>query len=180
MSNEIKGGTFKAKVLDYAISASKNGTPQACVLFKYKDDDGDTHDISWFGSFHENAKEYTVRDLVTLGFSGNDPSVLAQGVGNGALNTTEEIEIVVGFKEWNNKTYPEVRYINEPGGSKFRNKMELGEAKMKFNGMNLGAEFAEARQGRATPAPGKSGPNMAPKFGANEDPKFDANEDIPF
>jgi len=165
MGNKITEGSFKARVLDYGLTVTRAGDPQAGVMFKFKDHDGDTHDITWFGSFKEKAKPFTCASLVTLGFTGDDPAVIADGPKSNALKLDKTVEIVVKFEEYNNKTTARVAFINECGMNRFQNTMKKAEANLKFDGMNLGAEFASAREKLRT----EGGPNGV-----------DANEKIPF
>jgi hypothetical protein len=146
MAEKIREGNFSAKVIDYAITASKSGDPMACVLFKLVDHDGDSHSLSWYGSFKGGAAKWTCKNLALLGMKGEDPAVLAEGFGNGALNTEMDFEVVVQYETWNEKTFPKIKFINLPGSSKFQNKMDKGEAKLKFQGMDFGGHFAEARE----------------------------------
>lgn len=185
MSNEIKAGPYRAKVIDYGIGATKKGEPQAVVMFRFADADGDSHDLTWFGYFSEKARPYTAKNLVTLGFKGDNPGALVKGKGSGVLDEMKEVEIVVG---WDTYTNPEtgeqkgrwrVNFINEIGASRFNNLMEANEVALKFQGMDFGADFAAARaEAKVSSAPVK---NHAPTAGSPPaDVGINTAENIPF
>ncbi len=172
MADKIKNGRYVAKLLDYGIGVSKTGNAQALVMFKYKDNDGDSHDLTWFGSFHPNAAEFTCKSLVTLDFKGDDPSVLADGIKSGVLNANKEVELVVEWETYNGKENARIKYINEVGASKFQNKLSKPEAELKFTGMNLGAVFAEIRQNKRVDTKVKNHAPGADNQGVDVDEKI--------
>lgn len=193
MANEIKAGTFKAKVLDYGLAAGKNA-PQAVVMIKFQDADKTTHDLTWYGSLSDKAKKFTCASLVTMGFQGDDIRTMVAGKGSGVLSETKVFEVVVKWDTYVNTDTGEekgsfkIAFINEVGASGFRNLMSKGEVALKFQGMNFGADFAAARVGGTPPpvappaaplqnfAPGsqQAAPPMPPP------PSFNPNEEIPF
>lgn len=173
MADKPKNGSFKAKIMDYGLSANKEGLPVAVVMFKYKDDDNDTHDVTWFGHFKGGAAEWTCKSLVTLGFKSDDPSILANGPSSNQLDMEKEVDIKCGWERYNDKDTFKVQFINESGMSRFQNKMEKPEASLRFQGMDLGVHFAEARDKTRQTQNAANIKNSAP-------PGIDTNENIPF
>lgn len=143
---EVQPGKYLAKVTDYGIGTTKEGLPQVLVMFAYKDKDQDEHSLIWFGSLKENAKPYTIDALLACGLKGNDLEVLADGVGNGALDTEKDVQITVEEHEWQGKKSMRIQWINEPGASSFRDKLTKGEAVQKMQGLNLKADVLARRQ----------------------------------
>jgi hypothetical protein len=73
-------------------------------------DEGHTP-VNYRGFLTEKAKQYTVKDLVTLGFSDKDMSRFARGVDGMALNTETPVRVKVVLEEYKGKVYPKVKGI---------------------------------------------------------------------
>lgn len=147
-------GNYPAKIVDFGLMKSSAGLPMAAVMFEYKmADGGGTQRITWFGSFKDGARPYTVDTLVRMGFAGKNGAELAKGNGSGVLDQTKELEIVVGNEEYQGKTRARVKFVNIPGGGAFKEKMADGEAAVLMGGLNLEADFMEARSHVSAPKP---------------------------
>ncbi len=162
--SEIKAGTYEAKITDYAITKTKKGAPMAMIRFSFNENQS----ITWYGTFSsEKSSEITCEALAVCGWTTNNPADLAKGAGSGVLDENKAISIVLASEEWEGKTTMKVKYINQAGGSGFRDKMSQAEAAQLFSGLNLGGVAAAARKKHT-----KVLPNFAPKM--------DVDEPIPF
>lgn len=142
MSNII-AGKFTAKIVDYAIRSTKNGDPEPTIRFRWDD-----HEWNWRGSLKEGkAREITLKALFACGFSGDDLSILAEGVVSGALDTDKELLLSVAIElGQDGKEYPVIKSINEIGWQGFQDTMDRGEAIRKMAGMNLKGEIAALKK----------------------------------
>lgn len=154
MSKLQTPGSYEAKVIDFGIMKSKNGSPMAAVMFEYKIPTGGTERITWFGSFNGGAREFTVETLIRLGFVGKNGAELNKGNGSGVLNQEKTFEVVLKNETYMDKTRTKVAFVNLPGGSAFKEKMADGDAAVLMGGMNLEADFMQARAhvGKVAPA----------------------------
>jgi len=180
----IEPGIYEATVKDYAIQATKAGDPKIAILFETVEKQ---ETVFWNGYVHtEKSKAMTIKSLVILGFKGHDISVLTEGAGNGALDTSEVHSItVIHDPDQNdpNKMWPKVSFINDPNYQSFQNVMEKKEVVMKCQGLNLAGEFASLRAEQNKNVPTNNLKNEAPqttKSGAGGGPpEFDKNESMP-
>lgn len=139
-----KPGKYVAHVIDADIWKNNKGNPVAVVAFGYTDDEGNPQQISWMGQTTGGAREITVNTLVLLGFSSNNLADLTRG--KEVFNHDSPYEIVLENEIYEGKTRTRVKYVNLPGGSGFREKMSREEAVQLTAGLNLGADFMQARQ----------------------------------
>lgn len=150
-------GTHRAKIVNYGVAVSKGGHPQVAVDFEWKtpydtthmggDKGLNTHKLTWFGSLHPNAAQYTIETLILLGLKNDDLTQLVDGPGTQALNLAKEFEIVVAEDFYDGKTYTKIKYINEIGGNKWRG-MEPIQAKTSLS--SLTGLVSQVRQYGAT------------------------------
>jgi hypothetical protein len=150
-------GSYPAKIVDFGIMKGKNGLPSAAVMFEFALPEGGTDRITWFGSFNGGAREFTIEALIRMGFTGKNGSELNKGNGSGILDQTKEFSIVLKNDTYQEKTRTKVAFVNLPGGSGFSEKMQDGEASVLMGGLNLEADFMQARKhvGKAAPEPAK-------------------------
>lgn len=158
---ELTDGKYTGRVIDYGMTTTKAGLPQVILLCEYVDNDHDSHQVYWFGSLKEGkAREITIKTLLDCGFQGDDISAIADGLGNGALDTTKELQFVMKTKlDLDGRPQCRLRFINVPGGQVFRDKLTKGEAVQVLSGYDLKADFMAARQKRA---PDKMSTEAAP------------------
>jgi len=101
----VKPGTYKATLLNHAISETKNGNPQAVVTFSFEAE-GQPQSVTWYGSFSEKALPHTLKALLVCGLKGNNPA--------GPLEIGKEVSIVIEVQkdEQSGKERNAVRWVN--------------------------------------------------------------------
>lgn len=168
----IKPGEYKAKVKDWGVKRNKDGSPRILVMFSLVED-GAQKNITWSGGISTDAQaKWTSDTLALLGMNTNDPSVLADGRKSKALNTEKDFEITIEHHtdQATQKTYNQVKWVNDPEERKFKDGLSATEAKTALAG--FAGFLAEARQ--------KRGPkNFAPNA-QHSDPPALADAEIPF
>lgn len=155
----IPAGNYSARPISHGLGESKTkGTPYAEVRFQT----ADGSEVTWQGWLTDGALPYTLKKLVTLGFSGSDPIELA---GDRFLLSHDPVTIVVEH-ETNEKgsTYPKVAAIFAP-----RPTMTPQQAKVKLGAMNLKGQLAAIRAEMGVKAPTQQA----------QTPKID-DTDLPF
>lgn len=153
----IEAGIYTATLVSHAITETKEKKPQVVATFSITDKSG-THKISWYGSFSDKARDYTINNLITLGLKGNNPA--------GELDVGKNVELVIETEtDDKGKDRPRVRYINALGAVRGAMSQDLAKQKLK----DLEAHVLKARQKMPAPA---AIPNHAPNF--------DSDEKLPF
>lgn len=135
----IKPGRYTAHVKEHAITETKNGDPQAAVVFEFEYEDG-KRELTWFGSFKEKAVEHTIKALVVCGLDGANPA--------GALQIGKEVSIVVETDtDQEGRERSKVRWVNKPGialkpmvGAEAASKLEKFAGLVMATKQKLGAE----------------------------------------
>ena len=141
MESKIVAGTYTAKPNGWCIGTTKKGDPQAIVNFEFNDDAGVHHELTYFGSFKEKARPYTIKALLNCGLKDNDLERFAEGVTAGALDVNQDVQIVVSI-ETNDagKSFPKIQWVNKIGMS-FKNMIPPGEAKAMLQTLNRKADI---------------------------------------
>lgn len=103
-------GKHRVKVKGAAVVPSIRNTLQAKIEFA-----NEIGTISWFCTLSDKGKDYLAKQLITLGFQGND----FEDLNKPNMFRDKEVEIVIGQEEYKGKIYTKVKYINEIGGKKF-------------------------------------------------------------
>jgi hypothetical protein len=107
-----------------AFGTSENGNTQIAVEFTVIDGDFAGEAITWIGHFTDKTAERTVEALQIAGWSGDDLSELADVPANQALQA--EVSLTVeGEADLDGHMRPKVRWVNRPGGGRFKFKQEL-------------------------------------------------------
>lgn len=107
----IQPGTYIAKVVSHAISETKGGDPQAAITFSFTEAGKIQHSLTYFGSFKEKARPFTIKALLACGLKGNNPA--------GPLEIGKEVSIVVENEEGQDgKIRAKIRWVNQLGGVK--------------------------------------------------------------
>jgi hypothetical protein len=86
---------YAAVITDCGRTAKEGQEPQPFVTFELTDEAGGTHKKTWYGKMSSEAtKEYAAKQLLKIGFSGNDFKDLDKGpiMFNGSLKLTVELE----------------------------------------------------------------------------------------
>jgi len=118
----VEAGTYTAKTISHTIALTKKGDPQSVVTFEVTAKDG-THKITYYGSFSEKAREYTIKNLITLGLKGNNPA--------GELDVGKQVELVIDLETGDDgKTRPKVKFINLLGQVRNAIPQDLARAKL--------------------------------------------------
>jgi hypothetical protein len=168
MAQEIKAGTYEAKVNDFGLTETKKGDPMAMIRFQYQDSEGDQHFITWYGTFvHEKAQEISCETLALCGYTSNNIADLAKGAQSGVLNQNKVVSITIAGEEWEGKVRMKVKYVNPVGGAGFRSQLTHADAVQKFKGVNIGAAMSAAKKKHT-------------KEIVNHAPQFNSEEPIPF
>lgn len=98
---------------------------------EFQNAEGET--IQWRGYLTEKAKEYAIKNAVTLGFSGKDWSEFNIA----KVDASREYEILVVEEVYEGKTRNKVRFINLPKRMQLANASEvrakLGSSKADFD-----------------------------------------------
>lgn len=114
MQDQIKPGTYKAKIINYALKERDNGNQYVQVTFGTED----KQNINWFGNVSEQSMEYTLRDLFKMGANKDNFTHIKSGLASGVLNTEKIFEIVVVENVYNGKVSTKIKYINDPSAPK--------------------------------------------------------------
>lgn len=177
MSKEVTEGYFNARVSNYSITTTKDGSkPQAQIQFKWKDSDGDDHTKSWYGSFaNDQAKEITAKTFTVCGFKGNSLEPIRQGAETKALDMENEVQIVIKPDTFNEKTTLKIKYVNP-----LIQRISKEQGVKLLSGLNMDGFFMKARQDLGVK---KTELKNHAKDVDNEygpEPTFDPSADIPF
>ena len=141
---KIKAGKYIGKISSAGLYEPKSKIPMVCIQFEFQDVEGELHNLTWYGSMHDNSKEFTIQTMVTCGFSGDDLIDCLKG--KEVFDTTKELELVVGIKETQDgKQRPEIKFINNTGGSSFK-QMDVAQAKSITQGYSIKGDLMAARQ----------------------------------
>jgi hypothetical protein len=176
---KIQPGTYEARVSDYGIGTVKDGAPQVMVLLNYKDQDGDSHDVTWFGSLKEGkAQEITLKALLTMGFAGDDVAALADGIHSNLLDAVTPVSIVIEEHEYQGKKSMRVQWINSMGGKTMEKRIEKSQAKILMGALNLKGQLAMLREQQPKAPQKKSGGSHPFAPGSDVDTGFDPGSDF--
>lgn len=111
---KLEPGNYEAKITDYGV-VQGNKAPQVKVVFGIKN--GPSY--SWFGQLGtEKSQEITTKNLITMGATPSNIDKVENGLVSGVLDVTKVFEIIVANREYNGKTYTEIKYINDPSVSR--------------------------------------------------------------
>lgn len=108
---------YDATITDCGL-ADKNGSPQPFVSFNVLDGEGNSQNMTWYGSMStEASREYSAKQLIQIGFTGNDFSDLKKGsiMFDGSLKLTVTLEPSQKKNEagvWENTDKLKIKWIN--------------------------------------------------------------------
>lgn len=147
-------GTWKALVAGYGVSQTKAGDPQVFVTFKFTDGPNIGKTVTWFGGFSsDKARDYTLKNLMTLGLRGNSVSALAKGMteSESLLDHITQFELELENHEYQGKTSVRVKFINGPGSApKFENALNEMQAKQKLSAVDNALAALKVKTGANT------------------------------
>lgn len=151
-TNEVKPapGYYEARIANYGIKKTKAGDPAPTIVFEVTVD-GAKQRVFWQGSFKDGqARDITMKALAVCGFVNvRSFANLAEGINSGLLDMNKDLQITVEHEtaqDGSGKRFARVRWINEAGGGKFKDAMDLQEATVLMQGMNLEADFMRIAQ----------------------------------
>jgi hypothetical protein len=117
----IEPGKYMATLESHSITENKKGDPQVAAVFSFRNAAG-PQKITWFGGFSEAGRQYTIKNLITLGLKGNNPA--------GNLEIGKQVEIVIDNETFEGKTRAKVKFINGPGAARNVIPQDLAKAKL--------------------------------------------------
>ena len=150
--------TYRARVVrDSAVLGySKNkGTPQINVDLELIDEGGIV--MTWTGYFSDAANPYTIKNLRTLGFKGDDISDLS------SLNNEKLVQIVTEPEEFEGKVYEKIKFINPVGGFTMAEEQRMGDKERKTFAAQMRGAFHAPDVAEKKMAPAARGTGGAPK-----------------
>ena len=166
----LTAGTHEVEVRSVALGTTGSGKEQ--IGIEFANEAGDS--ITWYGYFHtDGAYKYTCKILLLLGW---DPVThrwaMEKLVDEGAINGAKA-SIEVEDEEYQGKTTAKVKWINLPGSSGMRNKMDKTDAerfaeRLRRRYMGDAPKIKTADEFREDAAKGE-GPEMGPDDDFNLD-----------
>lgn len=142
--SELKPGHYGAKVISYGITKTKNGDPQMLIQFQIIAEDRTSHLLTWYGSFKDNARPYTIDALLRCGLKVDNLAVLADGISSGALDLSKELSLDIRKeKGQDGKERLKIAWINEVRGTAFKAMVPKIEAISLLQGLE--ADVAKRR-----------------------------------
>ena len=115
---ELQEGKYVANLTNVDAGVSRTGTAGVWFEFMVHTMEGETKTIACWRYLTDKSAEYTLKDLATVGFTGNvdDPESL-KDLAN--YDTEKEVELNLAFETYNEKTRLKVKFINEVGAGRF-------------------------------------------------------------
>lgn len=118
----VQPGTYLATLVAHSISEAKSGNLQAVLAFTFNTDSG-PQKITYYGSFSEKARQYTIKNLITCGLLGNNPA--------GDLEIGKQVEVVIDIEvDEQGKERNKVKFINQVGGTRNVVPQDMAKAKL--------------------------------------------------
>lgn len=146
--SEIKPGYYNGKIVKYGIGKTQSGNPQAMIQFQFQTPDGQSHTLTWYGSFSEKAKKFTIDALLRCGLRVDNISILANGVESGALDTEKELSLDIRKEKGDDgKERLKIAWVNEIGSSAFKNIIPQVEAMSLLQGLEADVAMRRAETG---------------------------------
>lgn len=175
---ELNDGKYKAKAAEWGLGETSTGKEQIAITFDLLDPDFAGQRITYFGFFTEESLQYTIKNMRTCGWEGDDLLEL------GGLDKNEVI-LVVENEEYNGKVTPKVKFINALGGLALKTPMTPAKqqsfaAQMRQRIAALDAFERQGSGGKPTPRPSAK-PNGRVKQTVGGDPRdVPPPDDMPF
>lgn len=153
MSELLKPGVYRGKIVDYGLKKTKGGGSMAVIAIEI--DEANT--VYWQGAFSGGASEFTIKTLIDLGFNPNGSLLnIAKGPESNTLDINQNVKCeVIHEANAEGKMYAKAKWIN--GGQGIRDRVSYADAVKTFPGIDgLLAEFKSKNPGavpKATPSP---------------------------
>lgn len=143
----MKDGKYIAKIVSYGLQEGKEGGKSDAIIVRFEtkpDEKGEVYNQTWYGYLTEKAFERTLATLMgPLGMIATPDQVetcleriSSEGLASNMLNTEKDIELVIENEEYNGKTRPRVKWINEPGAGNEFKKLAADQVKGRFAHLN--------------------------------------------
>lgn len=156
----IAKGKHNAKVTGASFGTSSNNNEQVAIQFEITDGDFAGECIACIAAFTEDATEYTVEKMRNCGWDGDDIREFKTLADTGQLGP---VVIVVEHEEYKGNLHAKVKFVNKPGGGRFKFKDEIGEAGLD----TMAARLKSAFRGGPRPA-ARSSSNQRPAAGGSQ------------
>lgn len=150
--NEVRPapGYYEARIANYGIKKTKAGDPSPTIAFEVKVD-GAAHVVFWQGSLKEGpGRDITLKALAACGFRAIKCfASLANGPASGLLDMAKNVQVTIEHEEaqdGSGKRYPRVKWVNEAGGQKFKDALNVSETVMLIQGMGIEVDFMRIAQ----------------------------------
>ena len=160
MSNLI-AGKYRAKPTEAGLGFTKGNedgsNKKECVAVRFEVTEGELQGegITWYGYFTDKAVEYTMVNLRTCGWTGDDLADLS------SINGSADVVIVLVEEEFNGETSLKVKYINDPNSGGLMLNAPMDEAARKTVAAKMRGAAVASRQGN--PAAKVASKPAAPK-----------------
>jgi hypothetical protein len=158
----LDAGKYRAHAVNSDAGYTAKGTEQIVLTFELHNDKRST--ITHYRYLSDAALEYTLKDLRTIGWIGDDVGDFAKGLPSGC---DREVELVIHHEEFEGKTHARVRFVNAVGGVALKNAMAPDQAKA----------FGARMKGKIAALDAVAGRKVEPKAAATVCVN---NDDIPF
>jgi len=153
MSTYITPGHYKAKAIASGVGVSNaKGTPYVRVTFRLIDSG---EEIDWTGYVpNEAAQERLAKDLLTLGYKGNDPEEL-DGLDEERAGAflPATVSLKIEDEEWQGNVRSRVRFINPEKRERDAGKSLFGDMRAAFAAQRGPAGAAAPPKANGKPAP---------------------------
>lgn len=157
----IQAGRHRGRCFGHEFAFSSNkGTPQVGLGFRMSEGDVDENRvITAFRYFTDNSYEYSVADLRTCGWTGDDLATIT------LEDLQNEVELVIVHEEYEGKVRAKVAYINPIGGGMIKSEKAMTPDELRKFATSMRTKVrAVGGAGQTKPKP--AGPqNTAPAGG---------------
>lgn len=112
-------GKYLARIIDYGITATKNGDPQIQIKFEFQNPEKAV--MNWFGTLKEGkGRDITIKSLIACGIKSDDIAALADGPASQMLNMEKDLNLTVDYQtddsgkvvEKNGKKSLKIQWVN--------------------------------------------------------------------
>lgn len=158
MTLPLEKAYYAARATDTPIlfGTSEKGNTQIAVEFAVIDGDFAGETITWIGHFTDKTAARTVESLQIAGWQGEDLSDLADVPANQELQAEVSLTIE-GEADLDGNMQPKVRWVNRPGGGKFKFKNEIDGNALKAFAAQMKATVRSVRAAGGAPRKTASG-----------------------
>lgn len=144
---DIVPGKKVARVVAGRFVNSEKGTLGIEVSFRFKEGESEER-MQYVGWCSPLAIERTMKTLVeVLGYNGDDSvDPVSRYLLPGSLNQDRDVELVVEMEEYEGKSRPRIKWINDPAAAGAFEALSQAEVKQQLSAVGFKAEFLKAKQ----------------------------------